>query len=558
MPQFDSLDTPLLIDNANLISGGIINNAEAHLLPPNAAAYLLNIQPAVDGRRQKRAGVDAMGIGANDNPNFLGALESPLHSVRVLVGQWGNNIYSSPGNDVWSPRATQVSLYNTYHMGVVGRGATNTASLFLTSCVAASNNVSLPYGNLVCLDRGFSSTEIGGVRARSLAWFQSRLWAFNSCATTAGPDYLLWSNPLDGRNFSNGQNVQVDPDTGDPGVAIVPLRDASPRMLLFKEKSIHLLDIFWTTDGYYTTTANSLDFTKSQLRPITLETGCVATRSPVWVPGLQAADILFLSREGIRSLSRSLTDSQGGAGLPLSYRIQPLIDRINWQTADRSVAAYWNGTYYLAVPIDGNVSPNFVIAYDVFRDAFWFADWEVAGWASAQLTADRKFFFLSHASVTETYASGATNGYHVYQTEVGAVDPGASPIDFDEQTRAFAFDDTGPGTGLAFRKRWAWLDLAVQAAGTNATLTVSYKVDDDNDWTDYSHIGISPADAFPDLPVQLPFTFSSTRMTHKKLVLDPIRPGYKIQFRLRDNTSFARIKILQMALAALPQNTTFD
>lgn len=562
MAEFPQLDTPLLIEESHTIAGGIVNNIEAHLLQPGQAAHLLNISPTVDGRRQKREGVDAIGTMGITNPNGLFALEAPLQNVRVLVAQYGSKLWSTPGDNTFTGRATTVSLYDTPYMGVVGRGATNTASLFLTSCVPVTNNVSLPYGNLICLDRGFSFTEIATVRPRACAWFQSRLWTLNNCNTNAGPDYLNWSAPLDGRNFSNGQNVQIDPDTGDQGIALVPLRDSTPNMLIFKERSIHLLSIYWTTDGYYTTTGNTLDFTKSLLRPITLETGAVATRGVVWTPGAENADILFLSREGIRSLNRSLTDSQGGAGLPLSYRVQGLVDRINWQAANRAVASYWNGVAYFALPLDGAINNNYVLAYDAFRDAFWFLDWNVSAWAPCQLTAERKHFFLGSnfaSAVSESYGTGVSLGYHIYETETGSIDPGGSPIDFTEETRAFSFDIDGtPGSGLKYRKRWRWLDLAYQAAGTTATLTVNYKIDDDPTWTLLKHLPIDPADGSPYLPVELPFSFSSTEMHHRKLALDNLVPGYKIQFQLVDDTSFARLKILNLGLAANPINLRFD
>jgi hypothetical protein len=560
MPDIDSPDSPLLVDEANSVAQGALSNTETHLIPPGACFYLLNADPSIDGRVQRRLGVAGAGSAGTDNPNGLFAMEAPLQNIHYLFQHLGTKLYSTTGDNVLTRAASGVSLYDTYYTGAIGRGATNTTSLFLTSCVPYTANVSIPYSNILCIDRGLSFTEIGGVRPRSLAWFQSRLWAFNSASTLAGPDYLQWSSPLDGRNFSNGQNVQIDPDSGDQGVAIVPMRDATPRMLLFKERSIHMLDVYWTTDGYYTTTGNTLDFTKSVLRPVTLETGSLATRATLWVPGANKADILFLSREGIRSLNRALDDSQAGAGLPLSFRIQPIIDRISWQYADRSVAWRWGNNAYFAVPIDGAIYNNFVIAYNTLRDAWWYLDLNVAAWSEAKLTSERKFFFLGHTTATETYAAGATNGYHIYQLESGTSNPGGSAVDFDYQTRAFSYPDPNgpPSNGLQRKKRWNWLDLGVQASTTACTLTVSYKIDEDDDWTSFTTLAVQPSDAFPYLPVQLPFTFSSQRYQHRKFDLSPLRPGYKIQFRLRDNTSYARIKIINCSLAAFPYNTLFS
>lgn len=557
MPIQDTLDGPYLTDDSSSIAGGVVDNVESHLLRPDQIAYLLNMQVTTEGRRVKRFGVDAI-AGRGDTPKGLFNFEVPSIGLKDLVAIYGNNLYVNTGNELLSQKACGVSFCDAPYMGVVGRGATNTATLFMTTAAAMTDNVSLPYSKLVAMDRGFNFTEIATIRPRALSWYQSRLWALNSCQTTHGPDFLFWSKPFDGRDFSSGQNVQLETDTGDQGMAIVPMRDQTPRMMLFKERSIHLLEIYWTTDGYYTTGANTLDFTKSLLRPITLETGAVSSRAVVWSPGLQNADVMYLSREGIRSLNRSLTDAQGGAGLPISFRIQPTIDRINWLTADRSVAIHWKGIIYFSVPVDGNTEPNFVIAYDVYRDAFFFLDWKVGHWATCQQQSQRSLFFLTNTAVTETYSSGPSNAFHIYQTETGYVDPGGSPIAYEEHSRSYAFDIDGPGSGLRNRKRWRWLDMAVQAGNTACTLAMYYKVDGADNWTFLDYIAIDPSDAYPRLPTPLPITFSSQALTRRKISLHNLAPGFKVQFRSLDVTSFAALKILQQSLTATPYGVTFE
>jgi hypothetical protein len=555
---FDTPDSPLWSDGAEMVDGGFVDNTEPHLLAPNQAVKLLNIEPTVAGRLQKRLGIEKLGSAGTGNPNGLFPFEAPLQNIQLLVGQWGNSLYSSPGDDVWSPRATTVSLANTIYAHAQGRGNSALPTLFLASCVGVTDNVSLPFGNLIALDSNFGVTEIA-MRARAIAWFQSRLWAFNNAAS--GADYLSWSSVFDGRNFSNGQNVQVDADSGDQGVAIVPMRDGTPRMYLAKERSIHQLELYWTTDGYYPTTANALDFTKSILRPITYQAGAIATRAMVWA-GTRESDLIFLSRDGIRGLPRGLTDAQAPLGLPLSWPIQQTIDRITWQYADRSAAAYFNNKVYFSVPVDGSDKPNHVIAYDINRLGWFEIDWDVAAWAPCKLQSQRNFFFLGSTAGTETglgaLGSGVTNGYHVYQTDASSIDPFGQPIQFDVITRAFTFDQgQQPGAGLAHKKLWNYLDMAIQAAATAATLTLQYKVDDDDSFTELRKIYVDPESGYPILPVQLPFSFSSGRVVHYSLSLRDVRPGYKIQFRFLDDTSFARMKVISLRCLANPLNPNF-
>jgi len=555
---FDTPDSPLWTDGSEYVDGGFVDNQEPHLLLPNQAVRLLNIDPTVSGRLQKREGIEKLGSAGLGNPNCLAPFEAPLQGLQVLVGQWGNSLFSSTGNDTWTARAASTSLANTVYAHAQGRGNSALPTLFLASCVGVTDNVSLPYGNLIALDSNFGVTEVA-VRARAIAWFQSRLWAFNNAAS--GADYLSWSSVFDGRNFSNGQNVQVDADSGDQGVAIVPMRDGTPRMYLAKERSIHQLELYWTTDGYYPTTANALDFTKSILRPITYQAGCLATRAMVWA-GTKESDILFLARDGIRGLPRGLTDAQAPLGPPLSFPIQQTIDRINWQAADRATAAYFNNRVYFALPVDGAVNNNLVLAYDLHRAGWFELDWDVAAWAPAKISSDRSLFFMGSTAGTETglgaLGSGVTDGYHVYQTEASNVDPFGQPVQFDIQTRAFTFDQGGPpGSGLSHKKLWNYLDMAIQAAATAATLTLQYKVDDDDSWSTLRTHYVDPESGYPILPVQLPFTFSQGRVVHSSFSLRDVRPGYKIQFRFLDTTSFARMKVISLRCLANPLNPNF-
>lgn len=579
MSLFDTPDSQLWVDEANVITGGFVNNTEAHLLGPDQCVQLLNAEPTVAGRRRKRLGALPMGAGSVSLPPLgLFEMRAPGEGVEAIVGQWGSELYSSIGDDTWTRRGSNVSLASTFHTGVQGRcfftpgsgaasGVTQVhAALFLASCVGVSDNASLPFGFLTQLslfNGEWQATSVTHVRSRALAWFQNRLWAYGSCQPGLGRSFLQWSRVLDGFDFSNGQTVEIDPDSGDVGVAIVPARDATPRLFLFNERSVQQLDLYWATDGYYPTTANALDFTKSLVRPIVLGSGCVATRAVMWVPGQAGADLLFLSREGLRLLSRSATDAQGGTPLPLSHRIQPTIDRINWAKVDRACGVYWDGKAYFALPVDGADFNNFILAYDVHRDYFYELDWKVGAWSAAQIASERKLFFLSATSGTETAlgspASGVTHGYHVYEAFSGNSDPFTLPINFTEVTRGFTCDNGGqPGVNLRLRKKWSHLDVSLQSADTGSTVCFEYRVDDDEAWSALKNIYIDPESSAPVLPVQLPFGFGSGQIIRRTMLLRNIRSGYKLQFRVRDDSSFGRFRIIGFTLYSNPMNPKRD
>jgi hypothetical protein len=383
MPLPDSIDSSILLERASDISGGAFDTGENHILPPNAALHLLNIETTFAGRRRRRLGNTCRlpllhadsGDFTDANPNGVGVLEDEFRDIHRLHFALGASLYWINNGASLVEGFSQYTLSDTLHDFTQGQGATQVANLFLSTPVPYSANVSLPFDPLVAIDRNSTPTVITDVRPRSLLWWQKRLWAFNSCATLHGQDTLVWSNVEDGRNWSSAQTIRVDPEGNDVGIAVTPLRGDTPRLLLWKERSVHLLDVFWATDGYFPGSANSLDFGTAQLRNIISSTGAVGTNAITWVAGARGqsvGDYLFLSREGIRSLTRSLTDAQGGAGLPISWKIQTQIDRINWEKADRAQAAYWNNVAYFAVPVDGADNNNFVIAYDLVHDSFWF------------------------------------------------------------------------------------------------------------------------------------------------------------------------------------------
>lgn len=550
----DIPDDPTLVEQATDISGGMQAFGVTHLIPQGKTSFLLNIETSLDGQRQKRKGVLPRGsVGGTGNANGAFAFEDKLADFQHVVVQQDNDLWSTDGtSSAFTPRATSASLYNTTHYAVQGQGwaaSSPVPTLFIASAVPYSANASLPADKLYALNRGWTHTAISQVWPRAITWYQKRLWGFNS--GVHGQDILAWSNVLDGQEWGNGQSLGIDEDAGDPGTALVPLRGNTPQMLCFKERSVHLLDIFWDTDGFYPSAANVLDFANgAKLRPVVTETGCVATRALTWVPGLQGGDLLFLSREGIRSLNRSATDAQGGAGLPLSWPIQTEIDRINWARADQAVASFWNNTAYFAVPVDGAENNNHVIAYNVPRQSWYALDWPTNAFVKSEIDPARKFFFFGQSTGTDGQST-FTNGHHLYETDRGQTDPFLNPIVYEEQTRGFVFSQgDDPAEGLRNKKKWRWLEIRARGAATTATVTLQYKVDDGNEWIAFRDFSVDPSDAFPVLPAQLPFSLDSGRIVRKNLSLHNIPIGAKIEFRFIDTTSFGRLNILEMNVRA--------
>ena len=97
------------------------------------------------------------------------------------------------------------------------------------------------------------------------------------------------------------------------------------------------------------------------LDEITREYGVTASKSFAQV----GADVWFLAdRRGVCSIRRTDEGKLQAVDIPASYELHTLVNRINWRFANKSVAAYHDNKFYLAVPLDsaevlrGNILPS--------------------------------------------------------------------------------------------------------------------------------------------------------------------------------------------------------
>ena len=153
-----------------------------------------------------------------------------------------------------------------------------------------------------------------------------------SADTTRYPDTLYFSDILDGESWDPAGSVRVGGD-GDPITGLYPWFNNN--IIVFKERSIWMVD------------ANPLlepaDWTISL---ISGNIGCVSHRSIAAV----GADVLFLARDGVRSMAQIQAGTQTDVGLPLSTPINDLISKIDKANLQLCDAVYWNNRYMLSVP----------------------------------------------------------------------------------------------------------------------------------------------------------------------------------------------------------------
>ena len=180
--------------------------------------------------------------------------------------------------------------------------------------------------------------------------FQRRLWvpfyynqsgAFNTPTYTSRKitDEIAVSDILDTTTFDQISNqFRISGGTADYVVAMHGFFDDG--MIVLNRNSLHIIQ----------GTQGSLNDTV--VKELTSEVGCLARKSIV----MRGNAMFFLSDDGVYAVEFLDQYNLRGADEPISKNIQPYIDRISSQYADKAVGVIYENRYYLAVPLDS--APN--------------------------------------------------------------------------------------------------------------------------------------------------------------------------------------------------------
>jgi hypothetical protein len=401
------------------------------------------------------------------------------------MGVWDARSYLSTGDRVWSevPESTittwtlPVGFYQVEQgQSTLPGGGTSEPTRFFASIIPYTNTTHPPLG--VVPESWGNATIHTSYAPRAIRWWQGRLWMFTDMST------LRWSNILNGADIDATNNIIVAAHDGDKGVAIVPARGSTPRLYLFKEDAIYALDVAWAGGVQIPSTENSLDTVNSKLTTISEKVGCVAPKTVIYSSGSGQSDIFFLSRDGFRSIRRVEQDIAGGAGLPISEPIRDVMDRVNWVEAVKAHAAVNDHKVYLSLPVDGATECNITMVYDLINKR-WVGEYD---WASKDSLAfnlpgrQRQLYLQWRESTGETILSTIyTEGAHVFEAFNRSsanvyLDPDATAVEYEEQTRAFVFGNYG------LLKRWNWAEWLFSTISTSVTIAAYAKVDD-GAWT---------------------------------------------------------------------------
>ena len=154
-------------------------------------------------------------------------------------------------------------------------------------------------------------------------------------------DQIFCSDVLDGEAWDLlGNSIRVGAGDGDAVTALVPWFGF--QVLVFKERSV------WSVDA-----DPSLEVADWEIKLVNNRVGCVAHQTVQQV----GPDVMFLSRDGVRSLSTIEAGAQTSISSPLSAPINDYIERINRTHVAKSCAVYYRNRYMISVPLDSDTYP---------------------------------------------------------------------------------------------------------------------------------------------------------------------------------------------------------
>ena len=499
--SIDTIEDLTVRDGQANFSGGQASALPPYLLAQNQCAQLINLDVLLNGEVRSRFGFHQKGDFSDyDTPVGLGfinwasgesttqyiilvATETSTgnkHAIKIDSSYAVDSVVTLPDFGTGQADIVQVGNYVFYACRTPG-----TASV-IASDAATATTVAGP------------SITKDPEHARLLATQKFRLFAAQGVDELFMTQFLPENDPT--KCFESGGSaigsVRIGAGEGDDIVSIVSWKGF--QLVVLKRHSLWWVDT--SEAGVHTSaTTAAADF---NIERISGSVGCVAPRSAVVVGN----DVLFLARDGVRSVARVQADGEGKLSPPLSTPIDDLIQRINWSAVDTAAAASFDGRYYLSVPLDSSTVPNYILVFDPNLNqpaGAWlvWTDLSIIDWCVTSFTGQTpKLLALSQddSSVPILYEFRGRPG-----TELAVDTDYKDYIDgsyiaptWKMTTRAFSFGDVTAPKELS--------DLTVEFMGSETAVDIAVQAD-----TRAPSIVDSAYQAGTDV-LRLPFTLPQT------------------------------------------------
>lgn len=476
-----ALDDPIVADRFESFRGGADEFSKATLLGPEVCQLLENMVVADNGTVKKRPGSTSLGgvvAGANKIQGMV-YFDTPSGVELIVTGKnrdiekWDGAAWSTVGATILADAVLMAEMVQGADKVYISDGTNQWRSYDGTVLSAALGNVT-------------GATGDPPVGATIMCWHTRRMFA----SGVASAYDTIWASDFfdatTGKWNHTTNSFKVGYGEGEPITAMISMQDFW--LGVFKSNSIYMVKTspYGASGVGVAPSASTPTANDWQIETLSRNVGCVGKRALCRF----GDDVLFLARDGIRSLKR-MAAREGSFEVtpPLSIQMQPYIDRINWSNAHKSVAWKYQQYAFFALPLDSASEPNYVLVWNGRLES-WMGVW--LGWTPT-------CFATSMFAGQQRFVIGDTGGrvnewldYTAEGLDSTYLDNGGNIV-AKMRTRATWFGEP------ASRKDGSYLEVRFIASRGNASVRVYYDEVQRQSWTEaVSLVGVT-------LPVLLPF-----------------------------------------------------
>lgn len=517
----EALDTPLVFDGQRQFGGGEDSNTQARILSDGQCTSLVNMELDVTGVAHTRLGlVLAPSTGAATYVSGLASYRN-TSTTQLVTFVGGNLKYMS----VWATGfVTGASACYTSGNRV---HTTNIADRLYFVDGSSSGQLKYWDGSAVASvpTSGGAGVDTAPAGINKLISTRGRMFA----VTASNPDTLIVGDFLSPNFNTTTNSIRIGGDSS-PITAIIEW--TGDRIAIFKESRVFVIS------GITQTSATS--FT---VETVENANGALGQSAVIRV----GSDVVFVSRDGVRLLSRTLQGTEQAVSLPISIPIDGKFGQIDITQPDEISMLFHENTVILT----GKTTTGglITIAYDT-NNKCWAGEWSGRFYPYSGIQATNGITLPAGVASTALFTGlvigdrsgriylwrrghnfGSSNAL-TYADDGTSTSDALIPIPSSVATKGLTFAEAG--------SRKLGNKSEIEFYNSEATATIEYMMDN-NTWETLSTLSTAIA------PLLLPFTLPQyldgfpAIQTHGDTLID--KPNFReIIFRISSTSGYLAVR----------------